>query len=294
MSTPGDAVRLLLAGYPSRLRRGKLLAVLQAYVDDSQGASGRCPLTLAALIMPGEEWARFSDDWDAALAQEPAIEYFKMVEAHNRRDQFKGFSEAKRNEKLFALAQVIARYRPLSLVCHLSGREHKRLLKPYAPYGLASPYFPLVFVMVCGVARLSHSLGANLPCDFVFDKQDNVSKHVNVFFDYVIGQQPPEWSRYISSFPVFRDDKDVVALQAADLLAWHTRRDLEGNYPPEYEGILNAICTPNLNYAIEVSDDILSKWGEGMKEIPGVPSVATKSQWARVVDDLVAGVGRPN
>src|SRR5690348_7326461 len=146
------AIRCLVSGYPRRLWGEKLLVMLQAFIDDSEGKSGRRPLVLAAYVHAAEEWIQFSDAWDAALHEEPRIEYFKMVEAQNLRGEFKGWSHKARTKKLFRLAKVIAEFGPLSLDCSLSVRCHKEVLKPHAPYGLSSPYYPLVFGIACGVA----------------------------------------------------------------------------------------------------------------------------------------------
>jgi hypothetical protein len=284
--TSAAAIRALVSGYPRRLWSDKLLVMIQAYVDDSEGASANRPLVLAAYIHAAEEWIKFSDAWDAALHEEPRIEYFKMVEAQNLRDQFKGWSHKKRTRKLFRLAEVIAEFGPFSLDCWLNARRHKEVLKPHAPYGLSSPYYPLSFALACGVARVCHGHGANHPIDFIFDKQDNVSKHVLLFWDYTVSGQPPEWGGLINPSPIFRDDKDVLPLQAADFLAWHTRRELEGTYPKEYEGLLGLI-RPACSYSLEITDEYLAKWGEGMQQIPGSKSVLSKSSWDAAIKQIV-------
>jgi hypothetical protein len=39
--------------------------------------------------------------------------------------------------------------------------------------------------------------------------------------------------------PVFRDDKEIVALQAADMLAWHVHRNMD--FPQEHRPIFEKI-----------------------------------------------------
>lgn len=285
------SIRALVSGYPRRLWSSKTLVMLRAFIDDSEGASAHRPLVLAAYVHSSEEWIRFSDAWDAALHAEPRIEYFKMVEAQNLRDQFKGWSHKKRNRKLYALAEVISEFGPLSIDCVVNAKRQKEILKPYAPYGLSSPYFPLTFALACGVARACHAYGSGLSIDFVFDKQDNVSKHVLLFWDYIVGQQPKEWGKLINPSPIFRDDKEVKPLQAADMLAWHTRREYEGTYPSEYEGLRDLIRVPGFNYSLEITDDYLIKWGEGMKQIPGSKQMLQKSKWNDVIAEILDGGG---
>lgn len=288
-----SAVRALVSGYPRRLWSEKWLVMLQAFIDDSASSVGERRLVLAAYVATAENWEQFSDAWDAVLHREPAIDYFKMAEAQNRRDQFKGWSEAKRTAKLTQLAEVISALRPLSVDCSMSVKHQNAVLKPHAPYGLASPYYPLVFGLVCGVARLCHAHGVHLPCDFIFDKQDNVSKQVLLFWDRTIGAQPEQWRGLINPSPIFRDDKEFVALQAADMLAWHTRRDLEGTYPAEYEHLRDLIRMPGFSYSFEVPDSMLDHWGEGMQKIPGTKSVQTKAAWDAVIREILASGNLP-
>lgn len=282
------AIRALVSGYPRRMWGQKLLVMLQAYIDDSQGKSGGRPLVLAAYVHSAEEWIAFSDAWDAALREDPAIGYFKMVEAQNLRGEFKGWSHGKRTKKLLRLAEVIGEFGPLSLDCRLSVSSHKTLLKPHAPYGLASPYYPLVFALVCGVARACYAYGAHVPIDFIFDKQDNVSKQVLLFWDYTIDQQPKEWAKLINPSPIFRDDKEILPLQAADMLAWHTRRDYEDTYPAEYDCLRDLIRAPGFSYSVEITDDYLSKWGDGMRKIVDNQAVLTKKSWNDAIERIVA------
>ena len=288
-----EAIRALVSGYPSRLWRAKPLAMLQAYIDDSQSNTGNRRLVLAAYVASAEDWQRFADEWDAVLQRDPAIEYFKMVEAQNLRGQFKGWSHKKRTAKLTALAEVIGSLRPLSVDCSVSVKHFNDVLKPHAPYGLSSPYFPLVFGLTCGVARACHALGARLSCDFIFDKQDNVSKHVLLFWDQIVCQQEYDWRPLINSSPIFRDDKEFVVLQAADMLAWHTRREFDGTYPEEYGHIRDSIRIPGFSYSVEVPDSMLEYWGEGMKAIPGSEAILSKSAWNAEVERIIQEGGLP-
>jgi hypothetical protein len=60
------------------------MMVLQACVDDSGGlADDRDPFfVLAGFIADSSDWAAFSIEWNQALAEEPRLDYFKMVEAN--------------------------------------------------------------------------------------------------------------------------------------------------------------------------------------------------------------------
>lgn len=261
--------------------------MLQAFIDDSEGQSADRPLVLAGYLHSAEEWIAFSDAWDAALHAHPRIKGLHMVEAHRLRGEFEGWTEDARTRKLFKLAEIIADFRPFSIACSLSAKSHTELLKPYAPYGLSDRYFPLVFTVACGFARLCHAYGAHVPIDFIFDRQDNVSKHVNLFWDYIVGGQPKEWGSLIQPTPMFRDDDNVKPLQAADMLAWNVRRFYEGNYPSEYDRLRDLLCYEGYSYTLEITDDYLRRWGEKMQQLPNVKDVLTKPAWDAAMQQII-------
>lgn len=257
--------------------------MLQAFVDDTIGPSGQRQIYLAAYVHTAEMWAAFSDAWDAELKAEPAIDYFKMVEAQNRRDQFKGFSEAKRTKKVFALARVIQRFRPWAVHARLSHLRFDELVKPFAPHPLATPYHPLFFAIIFGVARVHNYLGLNVPCDFVLDQQDGLPRKVLPFLDTAKEALPEEVRKLIGNTPIFRDDRDFLPLQAADLLAWHTRRFHEENYPSEYEGLVKLLSFDGGHFAFEITDENLAEWGTGFQSVPGAQALGDKRAYQRMV-----------
>ncbi len=55
--------------------------------------------------------------------------------------------------------------------------------------------------------------------------------------------------------PIFRDDKDIVALQAADMLAWHVHRQYR--FPEEDRPIFTQITNGHL-WESEVSQAALN------------------------------------
>lgn len=267
--------------------------MLQAFIDDSESNTDDRRLVLAAYIHTAEGWIKFSDEWDEALHAEPRIESLHMVQAHGRQGELYGWSEKKRTRKLIRLAKVIRKHGPWSLDCYLSAAHHRELVGPKAPYGLSSPYFPLTFVLTMGVARLCYALGAHAPCDFVFDKQDNVSKHVLLFWDHIVSRQPKEWGRLINPSPIFRDkagDPGFVALQAADMLAWHTRREYEGTYPREYEPMRD-LLRPDPSYSLPIPNSMLDHWADGFGNIPGSETVLSRRDWDAAIEQIIAEGG---
>lgn len=121
------------------------------------------------------------------------------------------------------------------------------------------------------------SRGVDAKVDFIFDQMEGASIDVQLFFDYMTKSLPAAQKALISGPPIFRDDEDLVALQAADLLAWHLRREHEkGDVSADLEKILN----PQGGHLVVHADAEVSKrLGEGFAAIPNLQNLQTKSQW---------------
>lgn len=242
--------------------------MLRAYVDDSVSNTGDRRLVLAALIHNEATWAAFDMDWRRVLAEPPAIAYLKMAEAQNRRDQFKGFSEKERNRKLHALADVIARHAPWGFHASVSTSDYRELIEPAAPFPMRTPYFLLFYAIVFGVARMHEALNVNEPCDFVFDQCSGLDKKTLPMLNDMIATSGGSWGDRISGSVRFADDRDEVAIQASDLLAWLIRREGDGPLPLGYDGLLDKLIIFGVNRFTEVDRATLKRIGTGFSETP--------------------------
>jgi hypothetical protein len=133
-----------LSGYAWPHRCEKPLAFLRAFTDDSGSEVGDRRLFMAGYLNRAELWALFADAWDEELKASPSIDYLKMAEAQNLRDQFdwrNGWTEEKRDEKLRALARVIRHFNPMSFQVSIDRRHFYQVLEPVSPRGLANPTF---------------------------------------------------------------------------------------------------------------------------------------------------------
>jgi len=75
-------------------------------------------------------------------------------------------------------------------------------------------------------AKLARDLGQTGKIDFIFDEQgDEPSALIQSDFDKFKAAATTDMRDFIGSRPIFRDDKQFVPLQAADMLAWHIRRN---------------------------------------------------------------------
>jgi hypothetical protein len=202
-----------------------------------------------------------------------------MVEAQNLRDQFDGWAASDRDEKLRRLAAVIEGFRPVSFQFSLSRLEFDQYVKPHSPRPLAKPHFDCIFGVICMMANWSHQSGLRVPIDFIFDDQEGISADVHLFFEQMTKSLAPPAKALINGIPIFRNDRQFMPLQAADMLAWHLRREHETQ---ETWPLLSVLRKPGAHFLGEIPSEMLRRHGEEFKTIPGAPQVQSKAQWRRL------------
>ena len=290
-----SALRRLVAGYPSIKRKKKPLVFLQSYADDSVGHKGDERLFMAGFFGRVDLWEQFSDDWQYVLDEHPKINYLKMVEAQNLRGEFRYWSEADRDRKLLRFCDVIQSYPLGSFDFSVSCKVYRDLVKPHAPRGLADPHFAANFHTVSGLAQYFQD-EANLKIEFVFDTQKGVDEDVRLFFEYMCRDLPKKARDRISGIPLFRDDKELVPLQAADMAAWSLRREHQMGRDSLPIPINRVITSHHIRSAI--TDDALERWGREFEKTGAARLLQSKGQWQdfrnELSDLLATGFVPPN
>jgi hypothetical protein len=273
--TPALAIQSLVCGYSREDRNRKVLFMLTAYSDDSASSEDEESLVLAAYVHRATTWTSFSDDWKPALDANPAIEYFKMSEAESLKGQFLGWDRTDVDKKISALADVIVEYEPWSIASRVSRRDFDDIMAPVVPYDIRTPYFSCFYALIINLAKWHAHMGLSLPVDFIFDEQGKIGAEAVVWYEYIKSIQPPEVAKLLGSSPVFKDDKLILPLQAADLLAWHLRRSGEERNKNESRPIFEKLI-PILHAEVPITKDALRKMAQQMSEVPGVEHTREK------------------
>jgi hypothetical protein len=230
-----DQVWAMVSGLPSGKRKRRLLMVLQAYIDDS-GSEPQSPVfVLAGFVASATQWAAFSNDWQDVLDQEPKLAYFKATQAERLQDEFdrrKGWTSAKRKDRIISLARVIRKHIPEKFFVAVGNRQFSKYMKgikvPRNYHAVDTPYFMLFYHIILCISAFHSLYRAIEPCDFIFDDQGSVGKQALSWWDFFKVHAKHgatfDFSPFLGSPPCFKDDKVFLPLQAADLFAWHVRR----------------------------------------------------------------------
>jgi hypothetical protein len=215
----------------------------QGYIDDS-GSHGRGLFVLAGYVMPVPQWGLFSDEWEKELKREPRITYFKLHEAIRKEGEFLGMSEGLCDRKIHNLAMVIRRHEPICLATSVEWDNFRAIFGERLPRELNTPYCVLFYRILELMVICQQDMVEVEPyekVDFVFDEQGEIGRRAIAFYGQVKDVCPPEIQKMLGATPVMRDDKQVVALQAADLVAGQIRRKAE--FPLEPRPALNLITS---------------------------------------------------
>lgn len=214
----------LTCGLSSKNRSRRVFLMLFAYIDDS-GTDRQGPaVTLAGWAASEEKWRAFSDAWQAVLDMDAPtkLAYFKMSEANSLKFEFKGWTEEQRNERVARLLTVIQEHVLYGMYGLIYWDDFREVQKLY-PQLFIHEYSLLFSSVIAEGAYRAQSLGEKI--EFIFDEQGTIGDNSAEAFDlarrFIIDKQ---FSDVMCGKPIHRCDKEVLPLQAADLLAWHIRR----------------------------------------------------------------------
>jgi len=230
----------------------------------------------------------FSKAWQTILSQEPSIDYLKMSEANALRGEFWGWSEITRDIKLLELVEVIKHFQPISFHISVNRKTFEEIVTPVAPYALGDPRFHCIGGIISTLTKYINQQEVKVPVDFIFDQQEGVDANISLFFEELMGKLPTSQKALIAKTPVFANDKEFLPLQAADLLAWHLRKN---NQPhPSHEGYLGALCSEEHIYS-EIDEGRLAVISRGLSRHTKGYRRQTKKDWRKMkkeIPDLLA------
>jgi hypothetical protein len=254
VNTPRDYVRALVCHFPSRIRKTRLLLMLRAYIDDSKhighaGVAGGV-YSLCGYVGDATKWEAFSDAWDAALHSGPrSLEYLKTVQANGLNDpesMFYGWTPQERDDKLLLLAQTVNRHALISIQAAIRPEDYKEILGGVTEMRV----YHFLFYSVCSelVKLLERRWGIKDKIDIYFDRQTDESEDkLRAAFREFVAEAPADLRARFGGTPEFKDDREITPLQAADLMAWHFRRNIWEHDRGNKQGLISPAWTELLN-----------------------------------------------
>lgn len=196
---------------------------LRFYIDDS-GKNDPPVFVLGGVALDVGRLEEFEAAWRSALANPPAIPFFKMKDANARQGVFKGMSPADRDAKVAALGEVLRIYAVASISVVVRHDQYRRTYKGRLMRWMDEPYQMLFHLIIATAYKLVIEKDLGSTAEFVFDRQLNEERTLEESLATFRQGLVEELASFLAADPRHADDKDEVGLQAADMVAWHVRR----------------------------------------------------------------------
>jgi len=211
--------------------------VQDSYGDDSfgrkQGGHQGC-CVFAGYVTDGPIWKDIAEDWKNALDGPPKIDYFRMSECfaamegkESNSGQFRGFSSAEATSRLNALVGVLEKHGQSLAWVHsiITWDTFLNVLTESEREYYKTPYFFCVRGVIEGCEEMLRAANApSVDVQFVFDEQPGLDLLIHLAWNITKLWADPKDIAVMGGLS-FCDDKKVLPLQCADLLAWHVRRN---------------------------------------------------------------------
>lgn len=209
----------------------------QVFADESEGAPPgvRNHFVMAGLIGHSDDWELFSQEWRACLDSGPRkLDYFKMKEAAGLSGQFWGWKKDARDEKVRAFARIINRHAKIVTWSVIDLEAHSRTWAKYLSKPQSEPYFHPFQNTIMAACFCLWDAGLRRPFEMIFDENLIFGLRAKAWYPMLrsVGEiREPEAATILPAEPRFKNDRDALPLQAADLYAWNVRK---ATNEPEY------------------------------------------------------------
>jgi hypothetical protein len=199
--------------------------MLKVYVDDSN--VGVEPVSvLAGWIADDKTWASFEKEWTAALGMSPRMAYFKETEANGRSGEFAGWSDQSFTDRMHLFTRIIGDHKLTGVVSAVPTKLFAEIFGGNPDKILRHPYYFMIYDLVSRVAIFQEGIGYDGQIQFIFDEQRGQQEAIETSWPRVLEADSGRMEDLVTPYPIFRSDRSVMALQAADFSVGYLRRDL--------------------------------------------------------------------
>jgi hypothetical protein len=206
--------------------------MLQAFIDDSKTFGEPRIFVLGGYLATAETWAQFTDEWQRFLRMDPRIEYFKLREAMHQTGEFDGREERLCIERITLMRNIIEKYDLGEFSIGFLMKDYETGFVPYCGVPvLKNPYYFAAVELGVTLAQNIQGFGFERQnIEFIFDEQVKEKGTLLDGWDFAL-QLNKKNPHLVGLFkedlahrlPAFRNDKEVLPLQAADMHATYVR-----------------------------------------------------------------------
>jgi hypothetical protein len=136
---------------------------------------------------------------------------------------FYRWSPQERDDKLLLLARTVNQHAILSIQTIVRPEQYREIVGNMTGERV---YYFLFYSVIAELIKRLDRLKLQDKFEIYFDRQGDESvDKLRAGFQEFIADAAPEIKARVAE-PEFKDDRDITPLQAADLIAWHVRRNI--------------------------------------------------------------------
>jgi hypothetical protein len=256
---------------PSWIRKHQQVAMIsQAFIDETGESGDKTLFIMAGYIAHKETWETFSDDWQEELDKQPQLPPIHMTHFERMEEGFEVLgTEAEKNKRLSALVGIIRRYkpRPFCVVAHMDTYRACIRGQKVRPAVFGHHYYMSAAHLVPAALTLHekdrHDYGL---VHMIFDYHEKygprLKEHLKTKFRPFLLREHPKYAARLGE--VDWPDPDLkhnyVALQAADVLAWHQQRAIE--FPHEKRRAMRELQADRLIRVFPLKAELIHRYLE--------------------------------
>lgn len=209
-----DLVRTVLP------RGGLVVSLIKVCMDESL-ADKTCPyLCVAGYAFSASKGTQFNKEWSAYLSRK-GLEYFRMSDCAHLSGQFEGWTHDEADIVARSLIERLKRQTMFGFGVTLHQAEYERLLQGRA--GLPSAYAFACFGALNLLRRWIERKHYSGQIAYFFEAGHPREADARLFLDDVFSYEKHK-TAYAHISHTFIAKRDMPALQAGDVLAWHTTK----------------------------------------------------------------------
>jgi len=232
------------------VRDSRLAAMLHCYLDESATEGDTPVAVVAGVVLEMDRFAWLDIAWQRAIIKHQAEPYIHMKDfaQHGR---FKGWSARARTALFTDLAEIIMEHKRYSIAARLMPSEYNRHFSAFPPDRKLSIYSMCFLMLAMVQGRYAENSKYKDKIPFLMDDGNKYWAEVKHAHNFLANAFQEIYPVHVGSLS-FGDDKEVRALQAADVIAWTVRRKISGGaFTNGFEPLLDVLGETHLEHPVE-------------------------------------------
>jgi uncharacterized protein DUF3800 len=201
------------------------VAAMTAYFDESGTHKGSPVIIVAGCLSTNEQWAKFSEEWRAVLKRY-GLDYFRMSQFENRKGPFKSLTDSDRHRLLEQLIGFIKIRQRIGIGIKLKVADYYEVGRDFPFLFHKQPYAFCAMQCQIQLRLWAERNQHNEPIAYVYESGADYTGQILSAYDFARKIAPQLGDALRLGSLSFGSKYDLLPLQAADVLAYETYKDV--------------------------------------------------------------------